>query len=254
MAVMRVHKTNDYTVMSNTHLKQREMSLKAKGLLSLMLSLPDEWDYSISGLCAMCKENEAAVKSALSELKEFGYLKVIKKLPNETKSGRIEYSYDIYETPQKKQGGKKQGVENQPLVFQPLENPTQLNTNKSITKKSNTNKKERKQNSFDDIITKYSSKFEPPICDEITDLLKEWLKVRKAKRSAMTDTAIQMNIDKLDSLSKESGLTVIEYLKEIICRGWAAFYPINTYGKNEKPKTPKEQKPIETLKAGIIEI
>ena len=59
------------------------------------------------------------------------------------------------------------------------------------------------------------------------DLLQEWLKVRKAKRAAMTDRAIKMNIEKLDSLAAQSGLTVPEYLKEVICRGWAAFYPIN---------------------------
>lgn len=58
MSIVRVNKTNNYTVMSNYHLRNRELSLKAKGLLSLMLSLPDDWDYSIAGLVAICKENE----------------------------------------------------------------------------------------------------------------------------------------------------------------------------------------------------
>lgn len=147
MAVIRVNKTKDFTVMSNAHFKEREMSLKAKGLLSLMLSLPDEWDYSIGGLVAICKENEAAVKSTLAELKKLGYLSITKRLPNETASGRIEYVYNIFEHPQK-QEGEKQGVENQPLEIQPLEkqgvekqaveNPTQLNTNQLTTNQSNT--------------------------------------------------------------------------------------------------------------------
>ena len=72
MAVFKINKTTNYTVMSNHHLRNKELSLKAKGLLSIMLSLPQEWDYSIAGLCSIVKENESAVKSALAELKQFG--------------------------------------------------------------------------------------------------------------------------------------------------------------------------------------
>lgn len=128
MSVMRVHKTKNFTVMSNVHFKEKNMSLKAKGLLSLMLSLPDSWDYSIRGLVAICKENETAVKSTLSELKDFGYLSVEKKLPNETDSGRIEYIYNIYEVPYSEQDTLKQGAENLQVESQSVENPTQLNT------------------------------------------------------------------------------------------------------------------------------
>ena len=63
----------------------------------------------------------------------------------------------------------------------------------------------------------------------IMELLYEWLKVRKAKRAAMTDKAIELNLNKLDKLAKESGLPVKIYLQEVICRGWQAFYPINNY-------------------------
>ena len=112
MSIIRVNKTKDYVVMSNHHFKEKKMSLKAKGLLSEMLSLPEDWDYSISGLVAINKENESAIKSSLDELKKFRYLTITKLMPNETESGRIEYVYDIYEEPQK-QEGEKQGVENQ---------------------------------------------------------------------------------------------------------------------------------------------
>ena len=95
-------------------------------------------------------------------------------------------------------------------------------------------KKERKNNSFDSIIAAYTADA------EITELLQEWLKVRKAKRAAMTDRAIQMNIDKLDKIAAESNMTVTEYLKEIICRGWAAFYPIKNFtGTGRTEKKPK---------------
>ena len=134
MSVFRIEKTKDYTVMSNFHLKEKEMSLKAKGLLSLMLSLPDNWNYSMAGLVAICKENETAVKTALDELQEFGYLKIIKKMPDQTKSGRIEYEYVIYE---QKQEGEKQGIENLGVEFQGIENQRQLNNNKLNTNRLN---------------------------------------------------------------------------------------------------------------------
>lgn len=99
MATFKVHKRSDYTVLSNTPIREKNMSLKAKGLLWLMLSLPEDWDYSIPGLCAICKENETAIRSALTELKDFGYLVVEKQYPNQTQSGHIEYIYNIYEEP-----------------------------------------------------------------------------------------------------------------------------------------------------------
>lgn len=142
MAVFKINKTDDYTVMSNTHLRDRNLSLKAKGLLSIMLSLPPTWDYSVKGLVAILPEGDAAVEAALKELKKHGYLVVKKLMPNETESGRIEYEYNIYEHPQE-QDGEKQGVEKQPLEFQGVEkqgveNRPQLNTNKVSTNKLNT--------------------------------------------------------------------------------------------------------------------
>lgn len=137
MSTFRVNKNKNYTVMSNTHLRDMGLSLKAKGLLSVMLSLPETWDYSIAGLVAICKENETAVKSALKELKESGYLVITRIMPNETKSGRIEYIYDIYEEPQK-QEPQKQEVENLVVEIQAVENQGQLNTNKENTKELNT--------------------------------------------------------------------------------------------------------------------
>lgn len=142
--IFRVLKTRNYTIMSNTHLKDKRLSLKAKGLLSVMLSLPDEWDYSIDGLAAISKENETAVKSTLKELKDNGYLEVIKLMPNQTESGRIEYVYNVYENPKQeseKQGVEKLGVENLGVEIQPVENRTQLitkelNTKELITKDS----------------------------------------------------------------------------------------------------------------------
>lgn len=138
MAVFRVHKTKDFTVMSNHHLRDKNLTLKAKGLLSVILSLPDDWKYSVAGLAAICKEGTSAVKSALQELTDAGYVTVTKLYPNQTKTGRIEYVYDIHERPQVP---RKQGIENLPLESQQVENQAQLSTEKPSTDKPTTKKK-----------------------------------------------------------------------------------------------------------------
>lgn len=140
MAKIRVNKTTNYTIMSNVFIRDKRLSLKAKGLLALMFSLPEEWNYSVDGLVSLCKEEESAVKSTLKELKECGYLVVDKKMPNETKSGRIEYEYNVYEEPIK-QAIEKQEVENLPLEVQGVENPPQINT--YIINKEEVNKEDK---------------------------------------------------------------------------------------------------------------
>lgn len=118
--------------------------------------------------------------------------------------------------------------------------------NISLDNKDNISKDKKKESkSFDAIIDRYlypdgqSVRFEDH--DKRRELLQEWLKVRKAKRAAMTDSAIQMNIDKLDKLAHESRMSVVEYLSEVICRGWAAFYVINNYNRPQKPQ-PQQNK------------
>jgi hypothetical protein len=181
MAVIKVNKTKDYTIMSNTHFRERDMSLKAKGLLSLMLSLPSDWDYSVEGLVAICKENETAITSTLKELKMFGYLSVTKVMPNETKSGRIEYVYEIYETPQR---DNIQGIENQDLEKQDLENlPLVLQKEKSskkekdiyiysnIIEEENTKDKKEKE-SIKEKPHRTRKEFVPPTYEEVVEYAK----------------------------------------------------------------------------------
>lgn len=74
MAVFRIEKTRDYTVMSNHHLRDSKLSLKAKGLLSLMLSLPENWDYTTKGLSYICKDGVDSISAGVRELEEHGYV------------------------------------------------------------------------------------------------------------------------------------------------------------------------------------
>lgn len=151
MSVIRVHKNNNYTVMSNVHLRDKELSLKAKGLLSIMLSLPEDWAYSISGLCSICKESETAVKSALDELKTKKYVVVNREEPSKENGGRIRYNYDVYEEPKVEiQEVEKQGVENLGVEFQGIESMSLLNTNILNTNNINNNINNNSQTKFDE--------------------------------------------------------------------------------------------------------
>ena len=165
MAVFRVHKTKDFTVMSNHHLRDKNLTLKAKGLLSVIFSLPDNWKYSIAGLASICKEGTSAVKSALKELTAAGYVTVTKLYPNQTETGRIEYVYDIHETPQ---APRKQGTENLPLESQQVEKHGQLNTKELSTDKSNTKDKELNNGA-----KPRKSGFTPPTVEQVAEYVKE---------------------------------------------------------------------------------
>ena len=132
MAVFRIERTRDYTVMSNHHLRDKALSLKSKGLLSMMLSLPEDWNYTTRGLAKICKEGVDAIGGALRELESAGYI-VRHQLRD--RQGRIsDTEYVIYEQPQPKAPDTPQ-----PDTASPdTEKPAELNIEKSRTQKSNT--------------------------------------------------------------------------------------------------------------------
>ena len=140
MAVFRIERTRDYTVMSNHHLRNANLSLKAKGLLSMMLSLPEDWNYTTRGLAKICKEGVDAIGAALRELEAAGYI-VRHKLRD--RQGRIsDTEYVIYEQPQPKNPDTPQpdmaspDTENPYMDKPDTEKPAELNIEKSNTQKS----------------------------------------------------------------------------------------------------------------------
>jgi hypothetical protein len=154
MAVFRVEKTRDYTVMANHHLKNRALTLKAKGLLSLMLSLPEDWDYTLKGLSLISVEGIDAIREAVRELECAGY--IIRSRERNGKGQLKGTEYVIYEKPHSSEappGGEKPAQENptldnpmqekpilgSPALAEPIqENPTQLNTKGLNTYPENT--------------------------------------------------------------------------------------------------------------------
>lgn len=161
MAVFRIEKTRDYTVMANHHLKNRELTLKAKGLMSVLLSLPDDWDYTLAGLARISREGVDAIREAIKELERAGY--VIRNRVRNEKGQLTDTEYVIYEQPRapevaadsqepvspalEKPVLKNPTLDNPtqdkptldfPALDQPtLENPMQLNTHRSNTHREN---------------------------------------------------------------------------------------------------------------------
>ena len=136
MAVFRIERTRDYTVMSNHHLRNANLSLKAKGLLSMMLSLPEDWNYTTRGLAKICKEGVDAIGAALRELEAAGYI-VRHKLRDS--QGRIsDTEYVIYEQPQLRKPDTDSPDTENPYMDKPdTEKPAELNIEKSNTQKQN---------------------------------------------------------------------------------------------------------------------
>lgn len=140
MAVFRIEKTRDYTVMANHHLRNTKLSLKAKGLLSLMLSLPEDWDYTTKGLAKICKDGVDSICSTVNELEEHGY--VIRERIRNAKGQLTDIQYTILEQPKPTQLGQEKQKQENPVLGNPVlgspeqEEPEQGNTTQLNTKKS----------------------------------------------------------------------------------------------------------------------
>ena len=138
MAVFRVEKTKDFTVMSNYHLRDVELSLKAKGLLSLMLSLPENWDYTTKGLACICKDGVDSITSALKELESHGYLTRQRIRYGNGRLGDI--TYTIHERPviqEAKEEKEEQLEQGEPEPEKPeRENPRQVNPGQANLKQA----------------------------------------------------------------------------------------------------------------------
>ena len=131
MAIFRVRHDKDYTVMSNHHLRDSALSLKAKGLLSQMLALPDDWDYSVAGLAYINREGVGVIRSAINELEGAGYLQRVQGRGSGGKLANI--VYNVYEQPVCKNPTTDNPLTGKP----PMENSTQLNKDKQSKDKIN---------------------------------------------------------------------------------------------------------------------
>jgi len=179
-----------------------------------------EFKGSIKYLTEWLDVSRPTIIKALQELTECGYIIKRAEIINGVQFNRYKVNLQVVKN---LYGGSKETLQGGSQNFLPNNDDIKNNINKEI-------KKERK--TFDGLIDKYIT--ETGAGEDVRELLGEWLKVRKAKRSAMTDRAIELNLNKLDELARESNLTVAGYLKEVICRGWQAFYPIKTFSTKQE--------------------
>ena len=238
MAVARTHHNKNYTCMSNYHFQDRQLSLKAKGLLSLMLSLPDTWDYSISGLASLSSDGETSVRSAVKELEEHNYLK---RTPIREGGKIVDWEYDIYETPL-----EILDVENPQVESPPLENKDNKVLTQTNTKQKNKNKKTT-EFSFggrttpvkENLYTKCVNLIDSNSFDcSIRKLLIEYLSFRLS----IKDKPLYYNmwkgmLSKLQELCKDGKYSYEEVIKQSIERGYLSFYPISSGGSSVKKNT-----------------
>lgn len=225
MPVIRVNKTKDYTVMANYHFRDKNLSLKAKGLLSMMLSLPDGWGYSVEGLVKLSADGRESIMATLKELEKFHYLKRSQARDNSGKLG--EAIYDIFEQPWSGFPTTAKPMSGKPSS----EKTTLLNTNRLNTKVLNTNKKVSKAQSkpvenFDSIIEKSTES------TELRDSLIEFVKFRKLIKKPMTNKALELIIAKLNKLGA-SDRERVAILNQSIERGWAGVFSL----KDEEPQS-----------------
>ena len=213
---MRVHKTENYTVMSNNHFKEKEMSLKAKGLLSLMLSLPNSWDYSISGLVKLSKDGKDGVMSALGELEKFGYLQRIRIKDNKGKFSGIEYN--IYEQPQRDNPIADNPTEDkQKADNENTEKPLQLNTKQLNTKEVNT----KGLNTNIDI---YREALDNIKDIELRSLYQEYIDMREEMQAPISKRGLEMLINRNERISNLDIELQKALLEAAILNNWKSVY------------------------------
>ena len=235
MSTFRVNKNVNYTVMSNHHLQDKRLSLKAKGLLSYMLSLPDDWDYSLKGLTVGCKDGLDSVRTAVLELEEHGYVR--RQKVRNAKGQIIDYDYQVYESPVEDAPAVlgKEGEPSDPsaskspksrmkpcsspfldfpnLAEPNLEKATQQNTKRQST---NLSGQTAETEDFDQMATRVREEFRekleidilakryaPEMLQELLDNIVEMyccpLKTQYIGKQAQTTKAIRLRLDKLTS-------------------------------------------------------
>lgn len=247
MAIFRVEHNSNYTVMSNNHFKEKGMSLKAKGLLSLMLSLPPEWDYTEAGLASLSSDGITSVKSALKELEEFGYLE---RARNRDEKGHLtDTIYNVYEIPKRAETESPKTdspmLENLMLGNPMLENHMQLNTNKLNTNKK-LNKDKNKSKILDSIISKFTLyDFSEAVQDKLIDFYSDRIEAKQKP----TEHQLIATLDLLAGVDEKTQLLAID---NSIRGGWKTIYlPKASYDNKQSYRLDNDIESLAAQKARV---
>lgn len=221
MSVFRINKNNNFTVMSNYHFKEKDMSLKAKGLLSLMLSLPDDWNYNLAGLVRLSKDGKDGVMSALGELEKFGYLKRLR--TQDTKGRFTGIEYHIYEQPQQDNPVADNTKADSPnSVKGNSENQALLNTKLNKYTNDNKNTKELSTNSIalEDAI----EVLEVIKDNELRNLYIDYIEARRIMNAPLTPRGLEMLMTRCERLSNFDVNVQKALLETAIINNWRNVY------------------------------
>lgn len=201
MSVVRVHKDANFTVMSNYHFKEKKMSLKSKGLLSLMLSLPDDWDYSVAGLATLSKDGKDSVMSALGELEKLGYLTRERLTDERGRFAGIEYN--IYEKPVAEKPISANSIQDNPIS----EKQAQSNTN-SIN------------NLFDKLFMELNTNDV-----ELIAAYRDYIKMREEMNAPLNEMSLSKLIARAKRLSNNNIRIEKVLLETAVINNWKNVYP-----------------------------
>lgn len=205
MSVIRVHKTANFTVMSNYHFKEKKMSLKAKGMLSLMLSLPEDWDYTVAGLVTLSSDGKDSVNSALKELESFGYL--TRRRMTNSKGQFAGMEYNIFEQPQEKPIADKP-IQDTPIQDKPMqEKQPQLNTYHI-------------NNLFDLIFTELSTNDA-----ELIAAYRDYVRMREEMDAPLNELSLKKLIARAKRLSNNNTRIEKVLLETAVINNWKNVYP-----------------------------
>lgn len=264
MAVIRVEKKKNYVVMAKFHLRDKRLSLKAKGMMSFLLALPDDWEYTIEGLVTQLKDGTTAVRAALKELEACGYMKIGRE---RDKAGRLRGAvYTIYEKPAEETAetpaaqGDKPNVEKAKQGAPVHENPTcekrrvgnrrQLNIdrlNNDLLSKDRLSK-ERKSK---------ERKAAPSCSPQLSEAMHDFEEMRKKMRRPLTEKAKEMILKKLAKLAGGDEEKEIAILQQSIMNGWQGVFPLhedgNRYGKEKSVKDLADEAVEKLRKAGMLD-
>lgn len=239
MAVIRTIKNENYTTMCNTHLRDKNLSLKAKGLLSMMLSLPDKWQYSVKGLEGICKESKNTINSVLNELEDNNYLVRRRRYCN----GKIsEWEYIIFENNENHDEEllhlKNEDIENEDIENEDIENRDVYKITKELsTKELNTNEykeKNIKKESVNSVISEYTEN------EDLQDALHDFVDMRTKARKPLTVRAMKLSLNELDKLAVDD-VTKIAIVNQSIMHNWLTFYKLqNNNNGGQRQLTRKE--------------
>ena len=219
MPVLRKNKTHNYTVIDNHVFRNNDLSLKAKGLLCQMLSLPDDWDYSLEGLVALSSDGISSVRSALKELENQMYFKRRRLYRNGKLSG---VEYIISEEPMC-ENLILENLKQENLI---IEKEAQLNNNNNKIKKES-----NKKGMYADVP------------DYLADVFMEWADMRKKiKKPIPSEKSVKRALNKLYSLSADKSMQ-IKIVEQAIDKNWLSFWPLKEEVKEQKTKRYKDFEP-----------